>query len=145
MFRSRFLLFIRYSYSLFTLESSFGRHRFFFSSSWSCGAFGRLTFARLDFHCAKENQQEKKEKQYFQFIFSFVDFSVHKTVIDFLLDWLLWPIFIAVSIVSSILNRSLSLAFSEWVSQLFSNRTCVIHMCTFIFSLFSISFMISIN
>lgn len=69
MFRSRFLLFIRYSYSIHRCWSTdLVVIISFVLSFWSCGAYARLTFAQLwSFHCTQK-------RRYFQFIFLFVDF-----------------------------------------------------------------------
>lgn len=115
------------------LESKFGRHRSVFFFCWSCDAYGRLTFVRLDFHCAKEKakreekDEEKKEKQYFQFIFSYVDFR-RFTKLSLIFYWIgycgqfLYQLRLLSRQSSITLSSSLRLASFEWVSQLFSNR-----------------------
>lgn len=100
MFRSRFLLFI----SLYVghVRKHFWSSLFFFFVyvSWRC-------VSAVSRSCEREKRTHTTFSIYF---LPFVDFSVHKTVIDFLLDWLLWPIF---------------MAFYDHVSSILSNRNAM--------------------
>lgn len=134
MFRSRFLLFIPYLILCSSmLESRFGRHRsvFFLLVMWCVWSshVRPVGFSLCQRKIKREeNDGEKKEKQYFQFIFSYVDFR-RFTKLSLIFYWIgycgqfLYQIRLLSRQSSITLSPSLRLVSSEWVSQLFSNQT----------------------